>query len=725
MKKYIPVFLFLLISNCLFSQISHGGMPLAWQAQLPVIEQAVLLPNIGFDPPAYSKQELEKHGAYKFAEILLLNKGTQNSGQWNQLPNGDKVWRLRVKSEGAYSLNFVFSTYKVPPGAKVFVYDISGEQLLGAFTHENKKKSGILAVAPIAGDELIVEYNEPANPAFKGELLIQEVAHDYVGIFGKKGVAGSSGDCNVDINCDDGNDWQKEKRAVCKMLIVNELCSGTLVNNTLEDGTPYVLTANHCIESQEKADKATFIFNYEYTECGGDVVGNAPSISGCDLVATKNKENGYLDFSLVKISEDIPDDYDPYFAGWDSRDNFATSATCIHHPSGDVKKISQDYNAQEVASYWGWGYDPKSFWLVKEWDTGTTEGGSSGSPLFDQNHRIIGSLTGGDANCDSSVNDYYQMFSFSYDKYSDDSMQLKHWLDPNQSGVEYLDGYEPKGFSGEVTDLIAVFNIEEGDDLVSFVAQYDGENAGYVAGNNIYQDQEKAEFFNRTKFDGRNAITGATVAFFVGKGNENDKVELIIYEEDLGLPGKQLGAAELPLSQVISDVENGEFTNFEFDAPILVNGSIFASVRLPMNEGDTVAIVTTDENVVDINSAWELNYNNEWHPYNSDQSWGLALAHFIGIEIGNYTDIAKPVVSESSFKVYPNPVSSHFTVKKNGVAHWHNVAIFDAYGRMVYYNADVEFMDRLELNAMDWKKGFYLVRISTETGLETKKIIIQ
>ncbi|MBS3774803.1 MAG: T9SS type A sorting domain-containing protein, partial [Bacteroidales bacterium] len=80
---------------------------------------------------------------------------------------------------------------------------------------------------------------------------------------------------------------------------------------------------------------------------------------------------------------------------------------------------------------------------VKEWDVGTTESGSSGSPLFNQNKRIIGDLSGGEATCEDPVNDYFARFDRSWDDFGIKEHQLKAWLDFDSTGFTRLNGYLP------------------------------------------------------------------------------------------------------------------------------------------------------------------------------------------------------------------------------------------------------------------------------------------
>jgi hypothetical protein len=135
--------------------------------------------------------------------------------------------------------------------------------------------------------------------------------------------------------------------------------------------------------------------------------------------------------------------YTPYFSGWDHSGNTPTSAVGIHHPSGDIKKISFE-NQALISTTFG-SCPANSHWGVTNWDSGVTEGGSSGSPLYDQNHRIIGQLHGGASACGgANLSDEYGKFSVSWDPAgSNTTNQLKCWLDPNNSGAAFINGFDP------------------------------------------------------------------------------------------------------------------------------------------------------------------------------------------------------------------------------------------------------------------------------------------
>jgi hypothetical protein len=164
------------------------------------------------------------------------------------------------------------------------------------------------------------------------------------------------------------------------------------------------------------------------------------------------------DFCLVEITGGlvggtVPLSYSPYFSGWDNSGVIPTSSVSIHHPSGDIKKISFDDAAPGISQGMG-STEANSTWTV-EWDRNTTtEGGSSGSPLFDQNHRIIGQLWGGGASCSNlSSPDYYGRVANSWNPASSNSTnQLKFWLDPNNAGAQFIDGYDPSGAASVAID---------------------------------------------------------------------------------------------------------------------------------------------------------------------------------------------------------------------------------------------------------------------------------
>jgi V8-like Glu-specific endopeptidase len=722
-QKTIKIFfLLLLLSPMLSAQIAKTGKPYSWSnSALFTNFDKITLPGKQAIPESVQEMPTLKNGGFAFAHLFEVNKGIWDAGVWTDLPNGDRVWQMLVESEGAYSLSVNFSRFLLPEGAQVFIFNQDKSQLLGAFTSANNKLWQRLAVQPISGNSITIEYYEPQDVAFEAELTIGTVGHDFLDIFGSKdGNFGRSGDCNIDINCDEGNDWQTEKRAVCRLVINGStLCSGALINNSAMNQIPYVLSANHCIDNEYLAQNTVFVFNYESTACNGTDGSVAQSISGAELIATKNQNVGFLDFTLLKLSKEVPLSYKPYFAGWDSRITAPKSGTTIHHPWGDVKKISHDYDELQTATYIGYGYDSDSFWKILEWDVGTTEGGSSGSPLFDQNHRIVGSLTGGDANCISSVNDYYQKVSVAFDRYDDaDSTQLKYWLVPDNSGISYMDGLDPLAIPDDVTDKINVIHWEEGQQLAFYVA----DAGGYLSGNNVYQDKQKAEFYNKIEFSPLNAVTGAYVAFAYATGTDDTQIEMRVLQESFGFPSTVLGSSFVSLG-LIKDKADVDYVYFSFDPAIEVNSSIYLSLVLPQTPGDTVALMTVEQ--ANTNTAWEQNYESNWYPYSDSlMSWDISLSHIIALEIGRFAAVDEIQEDLNEINLYPNPAKEQFTVESINQS-IHKIELYDAMGRLLKQENNLNSTYNFTMDIASVKSGIYLLLVYTENKITPTKVVIE
>ncbi len=371
---------------------------------------------------------------------------------------GDKnIWYLHIKAQNGLAISVIFSDFYIPRGAKLFLYSADGKYVFGPITYRNNKKSKILPTRYLPTKDLIIEYQEPVK-AEEGSLYIKSVVLYYRGVKIGKGI-GDSEPCEVNINCPEGAAWQNEKNAVARILFTSGAysyyCTGALVGNTAKTYDPYFLTANHCINKESEAQSAVFYFGLEANGCNDVPYNNGHTLSGSDLIAS-GKVNGvtHLDFSLLKLSSVPPISYNPYYAGWSRVSSAASidSVVCIHHPQGDLKKISKSFRPLSVGSFTG--YDQYSHWLISRWDVGATEGGSSGSPLFDNQRHIIGDLTGGQATCDNPVNDYFAQFYQSWDKYNDTLAQLKHWLDPLNINPLFINGYNPYNASGANLDPV-------------------------------------------------------------------------------------------------------------------------------------------------------------------------------------------------------------------------------------------------------------------------------
>lgn len=463
------------------AQISEGGLPLSFSypEQLKS-ESAPLQIPVDFsveDMKAVDAWQVSQGAPLKVVRFIDTNLSITNSGNWVTLPNGQKIWQLRIQAKGAIALMLGYKSFYIPAGGKLFIYNAAKTQVLGAYTYRTNPPTDQFATEFISGDDLVLEY-EAASDTEKPLIEIEKVGYGYnhLEAFSEHASAGPGGaaPCMVNINCEEGADWQAEKSGVCEMILIigkyGYYCSGSLVNNTKEDQKPYILSATHCISTvpeavtQNEMNQYLFYFHFERVGCDN----NSPAyrnytMTGCTKVASTPLSDG-SDGLLLLLNQRIPDDYYVYFNGWDRRNIAAQAGVGIHHPNGDYMKISTFGNLWAKEATW-YGENNVSGAVKAHWTVvfdpttnghSVTEGGSSGSPLFNADKLIVGTLTGGNSSCDKpdGINQYGK-FYYHWDKFSTaDTARMDKWLDPLGKGTLTLAGrYQtPSSTSIEKTD---------------------------------------------------------------------------------------------------------------------------------------------------------------------------------------------------------------------------------------------------------------------------------
>jgi len=377
---------------------------------------------------------------YRYAIPCVAAISPSRDGTWENLGPDTRVWRLEVAAPGAVSLNFRFARYQMPTGGELRVYAADGCQALRAFTAADNEEHGELWTPAVLTDDVIIEVVVPQS--LQGQFRL-ELAAVNVGYRGFGELLGErSGACNVDVVCPEGDGWRPQIRSVAVISIDGALCcTGALVNNTAQDRRPYFLTAYHCGLRAENAASLVVYWNFQSPTCGQHGGGTLDqSQSGSYFRAGWANS----DFTLVELDDDPDPVSQVVFAGWDRSGTAPTSAVCIHHPNCDEKSISFEYDACQITSYYGY-FPPGNGTHIRvpDWDVGTTEPGSSGSPLFNQDGRIVGQLHGGDAACDNDFSDWFGRFFVSWTGGGASDTRLSDWLDPGQTGLESLDSSEP------------------------------------------------------------------------------------------------------------------------------------------------------------------------------------------------------------------------------------------------------------------------------------------
>ncbi len=662
-----------------------------------------------------------------FAHQFTTDLTPDNSGTWETKDNGDKVWYLEISSPDAYTINLIFDRYNLPEGAKLFIYNEDMSQVLGAFTSSNNNKNGILATAPVTGDKVIVEYQEPENVEFSGELMIGAVNHDYLGVNkyisqlkSSTGFKGS-GSCEEDVSCYDPNDTIDVRRAALKLLVDGvSLCSATLVNNTNEDGTPYVITGAHCFTRDETAETALVYFNYETPHCSTDQIDGVKTLtlSGANMVVYVPE----LDIALIEMN-DVPDEsYRPYYAGWSLDTSPNGPYYCFHHPEGDVKKVSlTTTNLKEASLVLSGKYATESnvHWLVSEWGSGVTEPGSSGSALYDANFRLIGTLTAGEADCSYPYNDYFTRFCKDWDLRSDDTAQFKVWLDPTNSGTDYLDGYDPYADNG----VVRLSNVEETDS--AGIIRYN--NKGYISGHNNAGIELFAEEFAGVQ----NAVLkGVYISPSQSTSSSDQTIDIMVWK-GTDVPNTLVYTqSDVPMSKLLINKES----YISFNQSVTVNGTFFVGYKIDYSGSpiDSFAVYHNTYNSEKINNTMFVHDGSEWQLasdyYNIGNTslWLDILAESVSYGVTDSQSLSSE--TEEGLIIHPNPIPQNTSIvylnTNNNYVTW--CSLYQMDGRLLQ-KCDINENDDdivMPLNFSNWPGGTYLLKFKLKDGsVVVKKIV--
>ena len=470
--------LFFIISvfnvNICFSQISTGEIPVSSSKNLDDITSRAVKGGamISLKTPdmkrIFQEDSVRKrnpNALIRTSVPIHVDLNSTRNGFWTDFEDGGKIWQLAIHATDATGIDLVFSRFWLPEGGKFFVFNPSTKESIGAFTSSHLKGSksspNRFSTSIIKGDVVVLEYYQPEETQESPIIELSKVYYTYIQ------TPGFNTSCSyeVNVNCEEGLSWQKEKNAVALVYGKFEQggvwFSGSLVNNTQNDLTPLFLTANHCIvfdntenggylEKKDAIDDPSlsdwiFYWGYETATCSDTSQPNYNNKTTMGATVKANNEV-YAEFALLQLTQNPWDltDYEPYYLGWDVSGNSNTGGVGIHHPKHDVKKISTYNTTPQTSSannspqvYWKVG------WIATTNGHGITENGSSGSPLINNNHKVIGQLYAASTTCTNLTgNSYYGKLGISWNGNgaSDSRRRLKDWLDPINSGVSYCDG---------------------------------------------------------------------------------------------------------------------------------------------------------------------------------------------------------------------------------------------------------------------------------------------
>lgn len=701
-------------------------------------ERPSLIKMPSFDKEAMLREdsinEQNKGGSIRFAKQFEVNLNLQNSGEIKALPNNRNLWMLTIVSDEAYSLNIIFSKFHLIDSDTLYVYNSDKSHIIGPLTKKSNLASGILPLAPISGDTLVLELRySQASDARKFQL--ESVNHDYRGFLRDLPLPiGSTKD-----NCSDHPSCLPElaeiKQSVC-LLIINGIdgCSGTLINNTNQDGKPYLLTAAHCLGNNTNFNNASVMassvvafLNYEAPNCNPNIRGSMEfTIGGSTLRAFAAD----IDFALLELSSIPPADFRPYYAGWDVTTSPQTPFKGIHHPYFTVKRVTTENNSLKATSYPNnnEGIGRSFHWLIEEWEVGTTQGGSSGSGLFDSSLRLVGALSGGTSECESPFYDYYYRLDKAWNHYSDDSKQLKAWLDPKNSGVQSLDGFNPYGNDS----ALRISNILLNEEVEK--AYLPAPASGLATGQNSLGITEYAEKFTTDK---KGYLHGVYLMPTKANASRQGQIKIRVYNEtNLSAESNPTAEVSISIKTLQWNTTNGfyetsksAFTNNEnyvrFENPIPVGESFFVSYIVPYgNSADSFAIYSAKDKIEETAFAKKDNVWNGLSAYTSRPT-SLWIDPVLSRSLNSDTT-QHP--KNSNISVYPNPSKDKLYVSKGNIdAHEFTFQLLDYTGRKVLSKKETNvFYDSpMEIDVKSLQTGFYILSVQYHNRIESYKVIIQ
>jgi hypothetical protein len=412
---------------------ASADVPASWQLRSGPLRSVrrVMLPAL------VAADAIRTAAPNQYAHPVSTDLTPANSGSWQALAGGGRIWRVALESPGAVSMTELFARYRMPAGARIFIYTPDHLRRTVPFTSASNRPDGVVAAPPLPGDEVVVELDLPRATRGSPRFEIETVAVGFRTLEQTLDPSAStdpSESCEINVGCPlakllfPGISTEAARSVGLVILAgTGALCTGSLVNDTANDEAGYFLTANHCEAGTE--DDWTIVFNDQTDACpyGSKGPTTVDSVGGVVLRAN----DSFSDFQLAQITDPIPRSFHVFYNGWDfSGAPYNADSFSIHHPRGAPSKFSDSVAELPFADFFN--IDFKNWWLVAFSD-GITESGSSGSPLFNEVGHVIGQLSGGVADCTFNQPHapvYYGRFDVSWGAGGTPSSELSDWLDP-------------------------------------------------------------------------------------------------------------------------------------------------------------------------------------------------------------------------------------------------------------------------------------------------------
>ena len=714
-------------------QITHGGHP------YPLINTKSFSEDMfktmpSFDLKAQLQQDsIEFNGlknSNRFAYKFMTDYTPYNSGIHYTLNDGTKIWRLGIRSKDAVSINLLFSEYELPEGARLFIYDPLQNQIKGSFTHQNNSEKGILPIAPIYGDELIIEYQEPANASFAGRLRLGEVNHAYRAIREPAGEPNINS-CMPPLVCSLTEDDPYQNIGQSTVLLIIDgtyYCTGSLINNTRKDGTPYLLTASHCLNGnftiknqdyEEIAGKIIAFFNYNSPTCESPMRGTEEMSMVSSYFRAVNEST---DMALLELMAIPPIYYRPYYAGFNATPTHKSPYVCIQHPQGSTKRFS--ITEKVVLDSFGdksLNLNKMSFWHVPEWIVGCTAPGSSGAALYDKDYKIIGALTGGASSCFNPKDDFFYSLHHSWNNDKNENKQLKHWLSPNSDKTE-CEGMNPYENSSAVR-LSHVLENKKYDQIETHLS--DKSQFSFSINNSGYK-----EFAERYTLMSAVWIYGCYIVTPAISETDIPDIEICVYK---GKDKPETLLATTPFKPVhpYLDEDNIKEQNktlrrsqehfVSFENPVKAEGNLFIGYKIN-NQTDFCAY-NIKEGEISQNSVW-IKTDEGWKESNRLEGTEFNTALFIDPVISYAADATSTenIQNESDIRICFERASKTIHVILTQQNQDYTYTLIDANGKVI----DKQNINSCSYHSFSYSNltsGIYILSISNSKEKRIQKIL--
>ena len=767
------------------------------------------IPTIQLQTPNLTELAVEddirdKQGVlYRIGVAIPTHLSPQNGGYWTTNADGSRTWQVIISAPGAEAISYLFERFVLHGGSTLRIQNLYGQDVHPLLTSADVEVHQMQNAALCAGATHVLTLTEPAYTT-PSEIYMDRIMYNYRSTgFGSQEKINESDPCEVNINCSPvGDTWQDEKRGVARIYVVEGAqagwCSGSLVNNTAQDCKPYFLTALHCGVNATTANmnQWKFYFGYEAPSCTNPTaVGTLAShfITGCLRIAdaADGGGNSGSDFLLVKLGNANNENtiitnlksanFNAYWNGWNASPTPTTGGAGIHHPAGDIKKIST-FSGNTVSTQWGsaTGSHWRVTWTANANGYGVTEGGSSGSPLFEAaSGNIIGTLTGGGSFCTAqTAPDQYGKMAFHWTNNGTTAAeQLKPWLDAANLNVLVFGGSSDPctpttpvapvaNFTASATNISPATTVSFTDLSTGIPTSWawsvsPATGWAYAGGTNASSQNPQITFNNVGQYTISLTATNAQGSDVETKNNYIIVAQVTGPCTASGVCDEYINTVSFNTINNTSTCGNNGYTDFTTTSTSVAQGSTYTLTITPAIVNNTTASAYTNDEIaawIDFNNDFDFNDAGEQVAYvlvatgwTNTFNVTIPLASYTGsvrmrVRISYQPDGAIDPCGTSTYgetedysinitsgaglvenplaqvQVYPNPANEVLFVDIKDLENVSSIAILDINGKQVFrQDKVVNGINSFDISNL--KAGIYQVRMS-QNGLQyTQRVI--